>query len=221
MVEEGGPPVKLELRATAARVHSPFLEFLIGSAIADAVTGNDDGDQDAEENAANSWVDYLSHENGSGVGTINGDTLASIDDILREVERTESQQTLTSVATSLKTITEQRLVRTFTNPYRDRSLELRFSPVFRRFEVKTRLTGARLGILLRPGRMNFAVASARQKLGTFVRQRAIDPSVANAAALDPGIEDEIHAIRRTSFLTEHLDAHAAFYTRRFLEYTMD
>jgi bifunctional DNA-binding transcriptional regulator/antitoxin component of YhaV-PrlF toxin-antitoxin module len=142
-----------EMQTIAAKsMSSPFLEFIIAAAVADevsdAVAGSDDERKDK-------FVDQVSqmheHENGSGAGTINGDTLASIDSILERVEVSESRNSFAETRTSEKTVTEQMLRRTFSNPYRDRTLELRFIPVFRRFEVRTRLVGSEPGIFFKPG----------------------------------------------------------------------
>lgn len=46
---------------------------------------------------------------------------------------------------------QQTLTRTFGNPYRDRSLQLRFIPVFRRFDVTTKPAAATVGVALHAG----------------------------------------------------------------------
>jgi len=46
---------------------------------------------------------------------------------------------------------QQTLTRTFANPYRDRSLQLRFIPVFRRFDVTTKPAAAKVGVALHAG----------------------------------------------------------------------
>ncbi len=109
--------------------------------------------------------------------------------------------------------------RTFSNPYRDRSLELRFIPVFRRFDVTTSLVRGEPGVLLRPGLIDFAAPAARAKIGAFVKTRALDPAIAQAGDVDPGQEEELPAARRAAAVTEHLSSNAAMYTRGFLEHT--
>jgi hypothetical protein len=65
------------------------------------------------------------------------ETASITDEILDTVMRSESESHLreTSVTTSQET--ETTIKRTFGNPYLDRSLQLRFIPVFNRFEVVT------------------------------------------------------------------------------------
>ncbi|HST16355.1 MAG TPA: hypothetical protein VLK36_01710 [Gaiellaceae bacterium] len=57
-------------------------------------------------------------------------------------------ETTTTTTSSERTET---LTRTFSNPYRDRSLQLRFIPVFRRFEVTTAPAKATVGVALHAG----------------------------------------------------------------------
>ena len=98
------------------------------------------------------------HENGSGAGTINGDSLASIENVLERIESTEKSIGLLETTVSEHTVVEQRVRRTFANPYRDCSLELRFIPVFRKFQVLTKLIGSEPGIFFKPGHAEFWIS---------------------------------------------------------------
>jgi hypothetical protein len=59
-----------------------------------------------------------------------------------------------------ETTTRQSLTRTFSNPYRDRTLQLRFIPLFRRFDVTTAVAQAKAGVALHAG--PFREVSAEQ-----------------------------------------------------------
>jgi hypothetical protein len=114
---------------------------------------------------------------------------------------------------------EQRIVRTFTNPYRDRTLELRFFPVFRRFEITTSVVKAEPGVLLRPGVATFAGSALRARLGSFVDTKLDARAVAATALADPGEERDGAAVLRTAAVADHLEANAALYTRRLVDHT--
>ena len=57
--------------------------------------------------------------------------------IERLPSRSQSSHLLTETSTRVSRSREQSITRTFRNPYIDRTLELRFMPAFRRFEVTT------------------------------------------------------------------------------------
>ncbi len=69
--------------------------------------------------------------------------------VIDSIERSESQLSRSETVREDETI--QTVTRTFSNPYRDRSLQLRFIPTFRRFEVSTFLHSVRPGISLQTG----------------------------------------------------------------------
>jgi hypothetical protein len=195
---------------------SPFFELIAG-AIIGAVAG---GSKKPEPTAAvDGAAKQMEHEAGGGPGTINYDTAQRIGEIVDEVERSESQSTLSESTTTTRESMEQRIVRTFTNPYRDRTLELRFFPVFRRFEITTTVVKAEPGVLLRPGVATFAGSALRARLGSFVDTKLDARAVAATALADPGDEREGAAMLRTAAVSEHLEANAALYTRRLVDHT--
>jgi hypothetical protein len=200
-----------------AELGSPFLELIIG-AIVGAVAGSSAQKQADASDAIDAAAQQMEHESKGGPGTINYDTNQRIGEIVDEVERAESQSTVSETTTTTRESTEQRIVRTFANPYRDRTLELRFFPVFRRFEITTTILKAEPGVLLRPGVIDFAVANPRAKLGSFAEARLDARSLATAARADPGEEREGAALLRTTAVADHLSANAAQYTRRFVEH---
>jgi hypothetical protein len=197
-----------------AELGSPFLELIVG-AIVGAVTGGKKKQPDASD-AIDAAEKQMEHESKGGPGTINYDTSQRIGEIVEEVERSESQSTVSEKTTTKRESTEQRVVRTFSNPYRDRTLELRFFPVFRRFEITTTILKAEPGVLMRPGPIDFAVANPRAILGSFLETRVDTKALATTALADPGEEREGAAFLRTSALSEHLTANVAQYTRKFV-----
>ena len=67
------------------------------------------------------------------------ETVSITDEILDTVTRAESESHLRETGVTTSQETETTIKRTFGNPYLDRSLQLRFIPVFNRFEVVTSL----------------------------------------------------------------------------------
>jgi hypothetical protein len=67
------------------------------------------------------------------------ETMQQISEVVEAVERSESESSLRETTITTSTESEQTVTRTFGNPYLDRSLQLRFIPVFQRFKVTTRV----------------------------------------------------------------------------------
>jgi catechol 2,3-dioxygenase-like lactoylglutathione lyase family enzyme len=201
-----------------AELGSPFIELIVG-AIIGAVAGSA-AQKQADANAAlNGVAKQMAHEEVGEAGTINHDTNQRIGEIVEEVTRSERQSSVSETTTTTRESFEQRVIRTFSNPYRDRTLELRFFPVFRRFEVTTAIAKAEPGVLLRPGVIDFAVANPRATLSSFVTGRVEGRAAAAAIAADPGNEPQKAALLRTAAITDNLNANAAFYTRRLVDHT--
>src|SRR6185436_17720213 len=158
--------------------------------------------------AVDAAAKQMAHEASGGPGTINYDTQQRIGEIVDEVERSESQSTMSESTTTTRESTEQRIVRTFSNPYRDRTLELRFFPVFRRFEITTSIVKAEPGVLLRPGVAASAGSGLRARLGSFVDTKLDAQAVAATGLVDPGEEGDGAAVLRTTAVADHLDANA-------------
>ena len=80
------------------------------------------------------------------------DAIGQAGHALETIQRSETQHLHDESTTRTEsTETMQSLKRTFSNPYRDRSLQLRFIPVFRHFEVATRPVSIKAGISLEVG----------------------------------------------------------------------
>ncbi len=144
------------------------------------------------------------------------DILTIVEEVTSSIEKTESQSTLSERTSSTSRVSERRITRTFSNPYRDRSLELRFIPVFRRFEVRTWPASAHLGLSFNVGNLKFPETRMGAKFGHFLERRMLDPRIASVAAGDLGLDDELSGEVRAGAVHEHLSANAGFYTKAFL-----
>lgn len=67
---------------------------------------------------------------------------------------------------SLRVLTENSITRQVRNPHYDCSVELRFSPIFREFDVLTVLDGFDYGIVFRPGVVRFPAAVVATQTAT-------------------------------------------------------
>ena len=143
-------------------------------------------------NAAEGVAKHVNETSTGGAGAV-GDAVAAAARAVETIERSESQHLHNESTTSTETTeTIQSLKRTFSNPYRDRSLQLRFIPVFRHFEVATRPVAIRPGIALEVGAARtveqtlrvqdaLAVATAQTDAATLQRPLATMLSAGRAA----------------------------------------
>ena len=156
---------------------------------------------------------------GTGPRTVHEQMVTTIDETLESVQTSESNHTLTETTTSRSRTVERAITRTFSNPYRDRTLELRFIPVFRRFEVVTTLSKLNIGVLMKAGALKFPEVGVGAKFGHFLQQRVADPRIASVATADLGLDDELGNRTRGSAVSEHLNANATLYTKRFFQHS--
>jgi hypothetical protein len=94
------------------------------------------------------------HVEGTSTGPADAvkDAMSQAHRAVETIARSESQHSATeSTTTTDTTETFQSVTRTFSNPYRDRSMQLRFIPVFRHFEVRTWPASVTPGISLHVG----------------------------------------------------------------------
>ncbi len=114
----------------------------IGGAVAGGVAGAVGAVTGIAGAAGNAVADLVDNVVGgvAGGGAAAGllGTVQQISEVIDTVERSESESSLRETTVTTTTETEQTITRTFGNPYLDRSLQLRFIPVFQRFEVSTR-----------------------------------------------------------------------------------
>ena len=104
-----------------------------------------------------------------GAGPILTDTQHQLDEITNTIEFHESQSHLNQVVISESIDAEEFVRRTFSNPYRDRSLQLRFMPIFRHFEVVSTLKIVVHGLALVTGNIDRRVSQARPLSGTLAQ----------------------------------------------------
>ena len=116
-------------------------------AVVGGVAGTVAGIGTAAGNAISDLVDNVVG-GAAGAGAAAGivGTVQQISEVVDTVERSESESHLRETNVTTSTESEQTIQRTFGNPYLDRSLELRFMPVFHRYEVTTVPVGARAGL---------------------------------------------------------------------------
>ena len=156
-----------------------------------------------------------------GAGSGNDDAQNAVDEVLETVTHSESQRTVTETTTSRSSLFERTVSRTFINPYRDRSLQLRFVPVFRRFEVQTVFFRFYHGFVLEVLQPRFRAARLSARLGDFIQRQVADPRIVAVASAELGLQDDVQmrkGARAASPLTEHLNANADFYAGRYLRH---
>src|SRR5580765_4002285 len=131
-------------------------------------------------NAAEGVANHADHA-ADGVKDAMGTAQRAVETINRsEVQHSRSESTSTTETTE----TIQSIKRRFTNPYRDRSLQLRFIPVFRHFEVRTRPAYIKPGIALHVGAVRAGSVASELAGGTRIRDvLAVAPTHVDAAAL--------------------------------------
>lgn len=151
---------------------------------------------------------------GAAPGPVIVDTTKRIDEIVDSVERRESQSQLRQTSVTTTTETEETITRSFSNPYRDRSLELRFVPAFHRFDVITGIHFGRAGLAavlaeaerppirsIRPFAAAIAAAAPAATAALPPRRlRAIGPATPIAAALHAvQVDRDAEALQRPLF----------------------
>jgi hypothetical protein len=129
-------------------------------------------------------------------------TVQQIEEVVDTVERSESESHLRETSVTTTTESEQTIQRTFGNPYLDRSLELRFMPVYHRFEVTIVPKAARAGLATvvaeadssqRPVAAQPGFANLRATVASGALAASATPSVrgAFAASVKGGDEDTL------------------------------
>jgi len=158
---------------------------------------------------------------GGGAGSGNDDAQNAVDEVLQSVTHSQSHRTITETTTTRSSLFERTLSRTFTNPYRDRSLQLRLIPVFRRFEVITSFFQFHHGITVQVLAPQFKKAALSARLGDFIQKSVTDPRIVAVASAELGLQDAVtptKAAKPASALTEHLNANAEFYAKQYLQH---
>ncbi|HEX7309909.1 MAG TPA: hypothetical protein VF232_01920 [Gaiellaceae bacterium] len=135
-------------------------------------------------NAAEGVANHVEHTS-TGAADAVKDAMGSAQRAVETINRSEVQHSRSESTTTTETTeTIQSIKRRFTNPYRDRSLQLRFIPVFRHFEVRTRPAYIKPGIALHVGAVRAGSLASGLAGGMRVRDvLAVAPTHVDAAAL--------------------------------------
>jgi hypothetical protein len=129
----------IELIQTFVGQFGSFLQDAAGAVVgtvASGVAGAVNAVADIADAAGGGVADLV--DNVVAGGGLTG-TMQQISEVIETVERSESASSLRETTVTTSTESEQTITRTFGNPYLDRSLQLRFIPVFQRFEVTTKV----------------------------------------------------------------------------------
>ncbi|MFL6529486.1 MAG: hypothetical protein ACJ8KX_03350 [Chthoniobacterales bacterium] len=121
-----------------------------------------------------------------GQGPALVDTHHRLNEITESMEKRESQSHVRQIVVSTTNTREEFVTRTFSNPYRDRSLQLRFVPVYRHFEVVTTIRFGVHGLAMLAGKLDTNVQRAQSgiasQFGLASRLSVANtPSLASAA----------------------------------------
>jgi len=179
---------------------APALIFAFASILDDAISVAEDVASGAEGVAsdigslASGAVSGLI-DNGIVGGSGNGssalvDTSSMTNDILDTVSRSESQSHLRQSTVTTSEETEQTIRRVFGNPYLDRSLQLRFIPVFNQFEIQVLLVQATPGLVTHFGEPGLAPAGAYLSRAGLSAQAAARPVASALYATDQVGDDD-------------------------------
>jgi hypothetical protein len=167
---------------------------------------------------------WIGGDGNGGEGSGNGSTMGTVDQVLESVTRTSSERVLSETTTSRSTLFERTVTRTFTNPYRDRALQLRFIPVFRHFDVVTVFWEFEPGLVTNVFAPSFRGTMLSARLGDFVQRHVTDPRIVATSTADLGIQEQQPVASRraaaaaASPLVEHLNANGEFYAKRYLKH---
>jgi hypothetical protein len=147
-------------------------------------------------------------------------TSTSIAEMLKSVSTTQTNGKSVEVSMSAGMQRENTVTRRVVNPYRDRSLELRFHPVFRRFEVTTLVLEAfEVGLSVIVGAAKFAPRVALMH-ADFLDRTVRDRAALGAYQAQILESQEPETSSGARILQAHLDANAPHYTAAFLAETV-
>ena len=153
-------------------------------------------------------------------GAMVGATVGAIAEIMDSISRNEGQSHLSEATHAASDTTTTSVIRTFTNPYRDRTLQLRFMPVFRRFDAVVSIVRARAGLAMVCGHLDFGTTNVGSRYAQVLSTALAEPNLLRLAHAEIGVAaSDFHA--GTGTLQDHLQANAAVYTKRFLAATVE
>ena len=157
---------------------APIIIGLFGSRITDALLtqGNAARGMDVAKQPSDvsNRVQQMIEQTMAPAGGPALETASIADEILDTVVRAESESHLRETGVTTSQETETTIKRTFGNPYLDRSLQLRFIPVFSQFEVVTSF------VKVVPGLVGHFAEPARLGALTSIRDAAARTALADA-----------------------------------------
>jgi hypothetical protein len=156
-----------------------------------------------------------------GGGSGSSQTADGIDQSLASVTRTQTQYNATETSRTESTLTERTVSRSFSNPYRDRSLDLRFIPVFRHYTVTTRILRFEFGLSCAAVEAKFDPNLIAAKLGGILDERIFDPRIRAIVEQDLGETPKLPlwstvGSKRQALIAEHFNANPDHYSRAVL-----
>jgi len=169
------------------------------------------------------WVggaidDATSGSGGGGAPTTTGRVLTIIDETLETVQKSESQHVHSETSSSTLSVRERSITRTFKNPYLNRSLELRFIPTFRRFEIVTTMIRFDFGLSLDVGRVAFPRLGVGAANGDFLQARLKDQRIMSVANAELGLDDEFASTPSSNAVAAHLNANPEIYAKKLVRH---
>ena len=208
----------IDLRAMYAKDYGSFLSD-IGDAFVAVATG---GASLIGKAVAGAVGNHSNNAVGSAgnPGAMVGATMSAISEVIDSVSRNESQSHLAESTHSTEDTTSTSVTRTITNPYRDRTLQLRFIPVFRPFEIVASIFRARLGLAMVCGHLDFANDRVGSRYAHVLATAISDTNLMRLADADVGVRAADFRAEPGE-LQDHLQANAPVYTKRFLNATIE
>ena len=158
---------------------------------------------------------------GPAPDSATGKIVSVIEESLETVQRSQSSHILTETSSRISRSRERSITRTFRNPYIDRTLELRFIPTFRRFEVVTTILTFEYGLSLDVGKVRFPSVGVGLTHGDFLAARLTDQRMMSVANAELGVEDEFStsaAASRAASVSDHLNANSELYSKKMLRH---
>lgn len=147
-----------------------------------------------------------------------GKIVSVIEESLSTVQNSQSSHLLTETSSSTTRTRQRSITRTFRNPYIDRTLELRFIPTFRHFEVVTTFIRFEYGLSLDVGKVRFPKFGVGQTHGDFLATRLKDQRMLSVANAELGIDDEFSTSARNGSVGNHLNANSELYSKKILRH---
>jgi hypothetical protein len=155
---------------------------------------------------------------GPAPNSATGKIVSVVEESLETIQKSQRSHLLTETTSSTSRTRERSISRTFRNPYLDRTLELRFIPTFRHFEVVTTLIRFEWGLSLDVGKIRFPKFGIGQTHGDFLQARLTDQRMMSVANAELGIDDEFATSARNGSVGNHLNANSELYTKKILRH---